>query len=496
MQQWGARLEDFKGAAVGSSSNTSRALERIRSLRFHHLGFGIFWAVSFTLLWGVGPSKNDGAGYSMFLTLEKIAVAIVPIAAALIFLRCKSFVPSRKHAISAGVLLSASVICVYAAFSLPVYALALFVVAGLLFGLSNALFFLLWQVFFSTEGPDAASVHIPTSAVLSVVIGMVLLPLPPLLVAFITGLLLPIVATVCLIKSLSEVTPYTFKTETSQIKSVFSTLWRPTFCTASFGFVWQAATRLGDMSQSTSLLPDVLAFSGFAIAVLFLALFAVFSSRQLNLLRVYQALFPVITGAFLLLPFLGGTYGPTLSAILMFGFELVNMLLIFVCAETAFRQKISPIVAYGLSIGLVLTAMALGHITGGFFTMLATGYDFVQLTGITLATIYLLSVVLLLIFRKPAGDSEVKVDDENRPDAAASRTDLVDRRTEQLANDHGLSPREKEVAHLVVRGHNVTSISERLFISENTTRGHMKSIYRKLGIHSRQDLLDLVDPEE
>ena len=51
--------------------------------------------------------------------------------------------------------------------------------------------------------------------------------------------------------------------------------------------------------------------------------------------------------------------------------------------------------------------------------------------------------------------------------------------------------REREVVALVLRGNNVPAIARKLYISENTTRDHMKSIYRKAAVHSRQELIDL-----
>ena len=42
-------------------------------------------------------------------------------------------------------------------------------------------------------------------------------------------------------------------------------------------------------------------------------------------------------------------------------------------------------------------------------------------------------------------------------------------------------------------GNTVAAIARRLYISENTVRGHTKSIYRKLGIHSKQELIDLLN---
>ena len=46
---------------------------------------------------------------------------------------------------------------------------------------------------------------------------------------------------------------------------------------------------------------------------------------------------------------------------------------------------------------------------------------------------------------------------------------------------------------LLLKGNTLAAISRKLFISENTTRGHMKRIYRKFDVHSRQELIDLIE---
>ena len=48
------------------------------------------------------------------------------------------------------------------------------------------------------------------------------------------------------------------------------------------------------------------------------------------------------------------------------------------------------------------------------------------------------------------------------------------------------------VRHLA-QGRSKTAIGEKLFISENTVRTYVKNIYGKLDIHSKQQLLDLLD---
>ena len=51
-----------------------------------------------------------------------------------------------------------------------------------------------------------------------------------------------------------------------------------------------------------------------------------------------------------------------------------------------------------------------------------------------------------------------------------------------------LSPREDQVARLVANGRSNRQIAERLFISEQTVKNHIQSIFRKLAISNRVEL--------
>lgn len=59
--------------------------------------------------------------------------------------------------------------------------------------------------------------------------------------------------------------------------------------------------------------------------------------------------------------------------------------------------------------------------------------------------------------------------------------------------EYGLTPREGEVFALLAQGRTVGVIREKLVISLNTARFHTKNIYAKLGVHSQQELIDLVE---
>ncbi len=49
----------------------------------------------------------------------------------------------------------------------------------------------------------------------------------------------------------------------------------------------------------------------------------------------------------------------------------------------------------------------------------------------------------------------------------------------------GLTPREHEVLTLIAQGVSDDSIADRLFLSQHTVQSHTKSLYRKIGVHSR-----------
>lgn len=66
------------------------------------------------------------------------------------------------------------------------------------------------------------------------------------------------------------------------------------------------------------------------------------------------------------------------------------------------------------------------------------------------------------------------------------------RECDRMASEYGLSPREEEVFHLLARGYSTPIIAERLFISNSTVKTHCFRIYQKLGVHSRQDIIGLM----
>lgn len=70
--------------------------------------------------------------------------------------------------------------------------------------------------------------------------------------------------------------------------------------------------------------------------------------------------------------------------------------------------------------------------------------------------------------------------------------EAFDRSCEELARRAALTEREADVLLLLARGRDGRYIAEDLSISYNTARTHVKHVYSKLGVHSQQELIDLV----
>jgi DNA-binding CsgD family transcriptional regulator len=66
-------------------------------------------------------------------------------------------------------------------------------------------------------------------------------------------------------------------------------------------------------------------------------------------------------------------------------------------------------------------------------------------------------------------------------------------RCDRVAQHYDLSSRQIEVFRLLAKGRNAEYITEELVISPHTTKAHIYSIYQKLGVHSRQELISLIE---
>ena len=75
---------------------------------------------------------------------------------------------------------------------------------------------------------------------------------------------------------------------------------------------------------------------------------------------------------------------------------------------------------------------------------------------------------------------------------AAASSNEFENRCLEVGQEFGLSSREIDVLRLLARGYSSARIQSELYIAAGTVNYHTRNIYAKLGVHSKQEVIDLV----
>lgn len=185
------------------------------------------------------------------------------------------------------------------------------------------------------------------------------------------------------------------------------------------------------------------------------------------------------------------------------GSELTNLVAWLVLVSIARRNLYGAVAAFSWG----HCVMSLGSITGAQLALFSNSSVLAGDAGFTLlsgAIIIGFAAYALFVLRKVSFNKIIEsvaeavvVDAEGGADAAANGGGQeplsLEQRCAIIAQERSLTKREHEVLSMLARGRNRAYIEENLVISRNTVNAHVKHIYGKLGIHSHQDLLDLVE---
>ena len=81
-------------------------------------------------------------------------------------------------------------------------------------------------------------------------------------------------------------------------------------------------------------------------------------------------------------------------------------------------------------------------------------------------------------------------------EAARAGQVCVPRANRRQIDPPALSARERQILGLVAMGYMNSQIAQQLFLAESTVKSHLSSAFGKLGVHSRNEAVDLIlDPE-
>lgn len=274
--------------------------------------------------------------------------------------------------------------------------------------------------------------------------------------------------------------------EARQVKQTFETLWLPLVGAMIAGFI-QGLVWNPIASETQVLWPLSVRTLSLAIGPILAAcvVFIIVRNGQgaKGLRTLQQVAYPIAMAVLLLYPVVGPSEGVLSDALELLPQACFSLVVVITWAASIvsasdFRRQAFIVftVCTACLAASYLTGLLLIHVIG-------TGGRDLCLVLLT-AYLVLLSISLA---QNTQTEKRGRISDEMRPEL------LIRKRCDELSEEFGVSPRETEVLYYLGRGYNHGYIARKLFVSENTVRTHVRHIYSKLGISSREELLDLID---
>lgn len=164
---------------------------------------------------------------------------------------------------------------------------------------------------------------------------------------------------------------------------------------------------------------------------------------------------------------------------------VVTMVGLLMLADIAHHSELHPFtvfsagwVAYALplSIGIAMASAVPPGLASSLVILLA----------------YLSSMAVIFLLNDRNFSRQRLLADLSEPPVEVSAYEAIDRSCVLIGREKGLTPREVEVMQLLCRGRSKGYIAETFMLSENTVRSHSKNLYRKLDVHSVQEMLALI----
>lgn len=274
-------------------------------------------------------------------------------------------------------------------------------------------------------------------------------------------------------------------------------------CSIANGYVSIAA------QHSPVLLPTgnpISAYIAGSIVAGLLAAFTIAHTRRINFSFLYEWAIPIIVFS-LALKAIGGPIPDTIALVLSCTATLyVEVLFYAIFAKVTARRLCLPSEAFGLFRAIV----QLGFFASNLLVFYTTSQSTLGL--IACLTLNCLCVIMLPLFihlqaRLELGDARERngacgtaPQTENAIPSATEQAgtnetavDSTAQAVKTLAAEYKLSPRETEILHYLARGRSVPYMRDVLVISKSTIETHIKHIYAKVGVHYKQDLIDLIE---
>ena len=274
----------------------------------------------------------------------------------------------------------------------------------------------------------------------------------------------------------------------SNLRGMLASLWLPLIGAGLacfiFGLIWDPVTS-GESARAGTTAPWLSSLTGPALMGAAVALTVMHDRGTSPLRRFNEYVFPLAVAVLLVIPPVSQaqpTWAPLTGACSSASFALIALTAWCALTATARSSNAPATAVFGL--GIAWSALTF---LGGLYAILIVGEH-----GRTLCLVALALYLVLIAVSFARASQEERASRIDGPTVDDARS-LIRRRCDELTEQFGLSPRENDVLYYLGRGYNHAYIAKKLYISENTVRTHVRHIYTKLDVGSREEIIDLID---
>lgn len=227
------------------------------------------------------------------------------------------------------------------------------------------------------------------------------------------------------------------------------------------------------------------------LAGLFIALHAVPDPTA-----VFKGCMPAMLAVFSVMPLVADRLGPLAGATMIVCYDVLALAFSIYLVAFLRDRGYDPYLNAGVFVGVSNLTLLLGLWIGVALNALWSAQGVPLLTLLAFVAIYPVGMALLFI-QKAHGHREPNPVPPTPSTAAPPLGEQIEDyyavSMASFARTHGLTPRESEVCALLVRGRSVKVVAEELGITQNTAWTHIKNLYAKCGVSTKQDLMNLFE---
>jgi len=225
-------------------------------------------------------------------------------------------------------------------------------------------------------------------------------------------------------------------------------------------------------------------FAGLCIGLM--ALDMVVEQNPMEPMKLYRPVIPSFAAGLIGLLVLPARFSFIGAGLIIVGIYCLDMLMMLVSTDIAFRSRTSVALSFGLVILMARTGTLIG-------TALMQGIQASPSWSLTLRDDIVLLGVLVVVFVGTLLFTQLDLRALYDTAHAAEETPSLEGKCADISRMCNLSAREAEVLVLLARGRNIPYICEELSIAQGTAKHHVSSIYRKIGVYDRQSLHDVIE---